>query len=93
MTRRAPRRTTTPENVSEIIASLQKGARTIQDLLDMTEASEQTVRRWIEGFHGSGLVRIAEYIPRCVDGKHVSGRRRIRWEWQIAPFEKPDVKP
>lgn len=93
MSRRAPRRTTTPENVSEIIASLQKGSRTIQDLLDMTEASEQTVRRWIEGFHESGLVRIAEYIPRVVDGKHVSGRRRIRWEWQAAPFALPDVKP
>lgn len=93
MSRRAPRRTTTAESVSEMIASLQKGARTIQDLLDMTEASEGTIRSWIDGFHQAGLVRIAEYIPRVVDGKHVSGRRRIRWEWQAFPFALPDVAP
>lgn len=93
MSRRAPRRTTTPENVSEIIASLQKGARTVQELLDMTEASEQTIRRWLDGFHDSGLVRVSERIPRVLDGKSVSGRRRIRWEWQASPFALPDVAP
>ena len=90
---RAPRRTTTPDKVSEIIAALQKAPRTVEELLEMTDASEQTARRWLDGFHESGLVRICERIPRVLDGKHVSGRRRIRWEWQTSPFALPDVAP
>lgn len=93
MSRRAPRRTTTPQQVAEIIAALMKAPRTVHDLLEMTEASEQTTRRWLEGLHGSGVIRICERIPRVVDGRHVSGRRRIRWEWQTSPFALPDVAP
>lgn len=82
------------DTVTEIIAALLWGGKTIDQLIEFTGCAEMTAREWVHAFHRSGLVRIAGRLPReKAEGAQQYARRRVVWEWQNTPFANPDVTP
>ena len=78
----------------EIVAALMKGQRTVEDLQQMVGCSEMVVRYWLRDLRTSGLVRIAYYAERAPNratGRRETGRRRVVYAWQTAPFAVADA--
>lgn len=76
------------DTVSEIIAALAWGPKTIEQIIEVAGCAEDTARAWIAAFHRSGLVRIENELLR-EDG--TPGRRPILWAWQATPFALEDA--
>ena len=80
------------DTIAEIIACLVWQPKTIDQIIETTGCAESTARAWINAFHASGLVRIAERLPREKgEGLQQYGRRRVLWAWQAKPFEIEDA--
>lgn len=80
------------ETVAEIVASLMKRPRTLVDLAEMVGCADSTAAAWVHAFHESGLVRIAERLPReRSEGAKQYQLRRIVYAWQPQPYGEPDV--
>lgn len=57
MTAKLPHRTA----VAELIAALVKGNRTMRDLCEWSDMSDETVNAWVREFVAAGLVYVADY--------------------------------
>lgn len=75
--RRAPANSRRLE-VAEIIRALMDGPKTVDDLLDFVDMSEEIVRLWLQAFHESGIVRLTARRPQV-------------YAIQSKPFAQPDV--
>lgn len=79
------------DTIAEIIACLEWEPKTIDQVIETTGCAESTARAWMTAFHASGLVRIAQRLPREKgEGASQYGRRRILWAWQTRPFALED---
>lgn len=73
----------------ELIACLMKARRTVPEITEMVDISEEVARLWIASLQESGLVRIAGV--RKLTGTGTRGPSPVEYEWQTAPFALEDM--
>jgi hypothetical protein len=81
------RKLDTVVRMSELVAALAKGPKTLQDLEEMVGAHESTLLTWLKELKDSGMAYLADK-GEAAGG--VQGRKPQRWALQPWPFAWSD---